>query len=743
MASSTDPSTWTDFTTAVTNSAINSAEGLGFVIGGAAVEKQIVGVDIDGCWNSETEELAPWAEKLVDLLNSYAEITPSKKGIRVWVIGEWPFKEHVFKLDPQAGFGDKVQIEVYNTGRYFTVTGDSIYEGKVPVEGRNLTAVYDLCLEIQSQHPPKSKINTTPSTSGKVDGAQIQQTSSVITTKLELLMRGNVASVQPFVIEDGRGNSLEFPSHSEADLALCTQLALKHGDNVDLIWNDYLQSSLRRDKWVNREDYFKDNTIAKAIKTAQEINQAVAKEKADIAVSDSPLNDTEEVFEYDMTPEEMAEQDAAEYPVRKLKVSAGPHFDESILYGPVGEVAKKISKYNESHIAATYLNLLVSLGNIFGRGPHFTINKTTHYLIEFLACVGDSSTARKGQGSDEVNAFLSLFANDWLENCNPSGFGSGQGIIYQIRDDVTFQTPVKSKGVVTGYRDVTKKGVADKRLCLREDELSGLFKLAAKSEDKTDELIRRAWDGKKLSNLVAGKTEIGESNSLVCREPMISIVGYTTPSLAKSTLVAGADTSGFGNRFLWCHIRRLQLAPFGGPDIDWGSEMLTHKNQTVSFPIYFYNMVKEAQKNRLIPLATSARKFYQNLYDRVERPRRGFVARMTSRGAPHIRRLATILCLVDSEDAVRVEHLKAAEAIWNYCVESTRYIFVGYTQEQASVLRLARSKDIISLTDVHDLFDRHKTADWIKAQLRGLVVDGYLTTSNNTWRLKRMPEEPK
>jgi hypothetical protein len=451
----------------------------------------------------------------------------------------------------------------------------------------------------------------------------------------------------------------------------------------------------------------------------------------------------EENLEFDMTPEEMAIQDAAEYPVRKLKESAGPHFDESILYGPIGEVTKRISEYNESHIAAIYLNLLVSIGNLFGRGPHFHINKSTHYLNESLACVGDSSVARKGQGADEVNSFLSNFAGEWLTRCNSSGFGSGQGIIYQIRDDVTFQTPIKEKGVVMGYKEVTKKGIADKRLCIREDELSGLFKLAARSEDKTDELIRNGWDGKKLSNLVAGKTEVGESNSLVCREPMLSIVGYTTPSLAKTTLVTGADTSGFGNRFLWCHIRRLKLVPLGGPDIEWGYEKITFKSQEMSVPEYFFQMLAQAKKDRLIPLAKNARKFWENLYYKLEKNKRGFVARMTSRGAGHIRRLATILCLIDCEDAVQIKHLEAAKAIWDYCVESARYIFVGVTPEQMQIMRLAKNKQDITRTDVHNLFSRKKTGDWINAQLAGLVAGGYLVPVGEAFRFKRMAEDPK
>lgn len=284
LASSTDPSTWTDFAAAAMKTAINGVEGVGFVIGGIAVEKKIGGFDIDGCRNPQTGELTPWADELVDLLDSYTEVTPSGTGVRVWCIGEWPFKEHVFNLDPAAGYGDKVKIEFYNIGRFFTITGNSLYEEDVPIEKRDLTSAYNLCREIQSQNAPptKSKIDAaTESTIG--EGAKIQHEGGVVTNKLELLTNGTVQSGKPTIITDGKGNSLEYSSHSEADLALCTALALRHGDNVDLIWDGYLKSGLCRDRWVNREDYFKGHTIANAIITSKRIRdaQAQAQSKTD------------------------------------------------------------------------------------------------------------------------------------------------------------------------------------------------------------------------------------------------------------------------------------------------------------------------------------------------------------------------------------------------------------------------------------------------------------------------------
>jgi putative DNA primase/helicase len=125
-ASSTDPATWTDFETAVKYcSAVNCKSGIGFVIGGKAIEAELVGFDLDGCRNPATGDISPWAEEIISLLDSYTEFTPSGFGVRVWVKGKLPGKDRVFNLDPGAGFGEKVKIEVFDHARYFTVTGDT------------------------------------------------------------------------------------------------------------------------------------------------------------------------------------------------------------------------------------------------------------------------------------------------------------------------------------------------------------------------------------------------------------------------------------------------------------------------------------------------------------------------------------------------------------------------------------------------------------------------------------------
>ncbi len=55
-----------------------------------------------------------------------------------------------------------------------------------------------------------------------------------------------------------------YPSHSEADCALCSHLAFWTGADAERIDRMFRKSGLCRDKWLERADYRK-STIAKAL----------------------------------------------------------------------------------------------------------------------------------------------------------------------------------------------------------------------------------------------------------------------------------------------------------------------------------------------------------------------------------------------------------------------------------------------------------------------------------------------
>jgi len=117
-ASTQKPNTWAYLDAAERALAGGQLDGIGYVL---RDDTQHVFLDLDDCRDPETGELAEWASELVEACNSYTEITPSGRGIRI--IGTHGGFLHApihtpYKL-PGGGKGEVF----FRAARYVTVTG--------------------------------------------------------------------------------------------------------------------------------------------------------------------------------------------------------------------------------------------------------------------------------------------------------------------------------------------------------------------------------------------------------------------------------------------------------------------------------------------------------------------------------------------------------------------------------------------------------------------------------------------
>lgn len=142
-ASSTDKTTWRSYDEAYKAWLDNewSFAGVGRVI---RAEEDLVGVDLDKCLDPETGDLTPWATATIDRLGSYAEISPSGTGVKIWIKAPTITRAHV-----------KPGLEIYPRGRYFTVTGLALSDGTIANRDEELA-------EIISEEFPRVDRNRTP-----------------------------------------------------------------------------------------------------------------------------------------------------------------------------------------------------------------------------------------------------------------------------------------------------------------------------------------------------------------------------------------------------------------------------------------------------------------------------------------------------------------------------------------------------------------------------------------------------
>lgn len=132
VASITDEANWADFNTAIKyyQEHKDRINGIGFVF---TDDDDIVGIDFDGCLDTDGNLINDTIQEIVSRNTSYIERSVSGTGLHVYLRGKLPTNTGVklsTELSPH-GFG----IELYEQKRFFIVTGNAYPDGntKLPV----------------------------------------------------------------------------------------------------------------------------------------------------------------------------------------------------------------------------------------------------------------------------------------------------------------------------------------------------------------------------------------------------------------------------------------------------------------------------------------------------------------------------------------------------------------------------------------------------------------------------------
>lgn len=229
-AKSDTRATWSTFEAASQACELDETlAGVGFVF---ATDDPYVGIDLDHC--VEDGELAPWAREIVRDLWSYTEWSRSGDGV------------HIIVRAKLAGRGNKkavsgakradAAIEMYDSGRYFVMTGNRYADGFIDIVPQQ-TEVDAL----QAKYLARPVAVRVPTFAP----------ARVIASNCDLLERARAArNGAAFVALFERGDTSENSGdHSAADLALCSTLAFWTGRDAARIDRLFRCSRLMREKW--------------------------------------------------------------------------------------------------------------------------------------------------------------------------------------------------------------------------------------------------------------------------------------------------------------------------------------------------------------------------------------------------------------------------------------------------------------------------------------------------------------
>ena len=243
-----DPSTWASFEIAVDALSRDDVHGLGFVFTGSDT---IAGIDLDDVRDPETGSLTNIAEEIVSTLDSYTEVSPSGTGLHVLIQGFVP-----------EGRQRHDGIELYDEGRFFTVTGEHIESTPTKVAVR-----HNELKNIHQEHVAREDDKTTGSGSGHTsDKKPIEIPTPETDISPERIIK--FGKRNNTFRQLWSGNTAGYDSHSEADMALCVLLAYYTGDNKTLMDAVFRQSGLMRSKWDEErgDQTYGELTLEKAIR---------------------------------------------------------------------------------------------------------------------------------------------------------------------------------------------------------------------------------------------------------------------------------------------------------------------------------------------------------------------------------------------------------------------------------------------------------------------------------------------
>lgn len=366
--------------------------------------------------------------------------------------------------------------------------------------------------------------------------------------------------------------------------------------------------------------------------------------------------------------------------------------------GLAGEFVEAIAPYTEADPAILLLNFLVFAGNAFGPRPHYLVQAERHGLNLYLCVVGKSSKARKGHSLAPITHLFHRADPEWAAECLCGGLSTGEGLIAEVRD------PEGAEGQ-SGYTP----GTVDKRRLFVEPEFSRILKNDERQGNILSELIRQAWD----SGTLRSRTK---NNPLRATGAHISLIGHITLEELRRELTSTATANGFGNRHLWAAAQR--------------SGVIAHPRR---FTDEWIGPFAEALRDRLVAgrrveriemsLDASALWDQGGLYEKLssEGDYEGIVAALSGRAEAHVIRLAAIYALLDDAPVIQVAHLRAADALWQYCARSIRFIFGTMTGDQLADRILAgvrrSSTQGLTRTEISAMFGKNVSAGRLEAAL--------------------------
>ncbi len=258
-AQSNNPKTWCTLDVVLSKAEILKFDAIGF-----ALRSPNAGIDFDNC--VKDGDISPFAQKIISELNSYTEYSVSGTGLHTICKGTFP-RDRKFS---------SFNVEMYSGNRFLITTGNIVNgcNNKIAERSDKLKGLYE---HLETLDADKKQIKLVLSRIKKSKDADVF-----------------------FSLYEGNWKS-DYPSQSEADLALCNKLAFWTGKDSSVMDSLFRQSGLMRTKWDEKHfsdgKTYGDSVIEKAIQdTKDEFIGSKAPKQKKLTQGEVITRDCEEII---------------------------------------------------------------------------------------------------------------------------------------------------------------------------------------------------------------------------------------------------------------------------------------------------------------------------------------------------------------------------------------------------------------------------------------------------------------
>ncbi len=379
-----------------------------------------------------------------------------------------------------------------------------------------------------------------------------------------------------------------------------------------------------------------------------------------------------------------------------------PVLHEDACHGLVGEVVDGVLPHTEADPAALALTLLAEFGCAAGRDRYAIAGAAQHPAKLFGVVVGRTSSARKGTAAAEIARLFEVADPKFAHFHVAGGLSSGEGLVFAVRDGA----------------DEEDSGVLDKRLFVFEPEFSRVLAVSRREGSNLSQIIREAWDGKRMATMTR-------------RDPMkatghhINVIAHITVEELRRSLTSTDIANGFGNRFLFALAKRSKKLPSGGSLEEGVIKDLGKKLGRA--------LEQAREKGQVMRRSPGAETLWAEIYNAIDDNIDGILGSIVARAPAQMLRLSVAYALLDMSTTIEVVHVKAAQAMWDFCEASARWIYgdvIGDEVADRLLEGLQHAGDGgLDATQQFALFGRNVTKERLDAARLVLETQGLITTT--------------